>query len=89
MLRDRGMFRAGLLVGAVLVCLCSDSTLHGLAAGALAKAGQRGAPASISPQELARIWDAEHVSPPLPPLVDHAEVVRRLECVGRVECSQR
>ena len=30
-------------------------------------------------QELARIWDAEHVSPPLPPLVDHAEVVRRLD----------
>jgi hypothetical protein len=32
----------------------------------------------ITPQELARIWDAEHVSPPLPPLVDHEEVVRRL-----------
>jgi hypothetical protein len=31
------------------------------------------------PQELARIWDAEHVSPALPPLVDHAEVVRRLD----------
>ena len=28
--------------------------------------------------ELARAWDAEHVSPPLPPLLDHAEVVRRL-----------
>ena len=34
---------------------------------------------ALLPQELARIWDAEHVSPPLPPLVDHAEVVRRLE----------
>jgi hypothetical protein len=78
MLRDRGVFRAGGVSGAVLVCLCSVSTLQGLAAGALAKAGQRGAPASIAPQELARIWDAEHVSPPLPPLVDHAEVVRRL-----------
>ena len=78
MQRDRGVFRAGGVSGAVLVCLCSVSTLPGLAAGALATAGQRGAPASIPPQELARIWDAEHVSPPLPPLVDHAEVVRRL-----------
>jgi hypothetical protein len=33
----------------------------------------------LMPQELARTWDAEHVSPSLPPLVDHAEVVRRLE----------
>ncbi len=32
-------------------------------------------------QAVARIWDAEHVSPPLPPLVDHAEVVRRLDAV--------
>jgi hypothetical protein len=78
MLRDRGMFRAGPAIGALLVCLLSVATLQGLAAGALAKAGQRAAPASITPQELARIWDAEHVSPPLPPLLDHAEVVRRL-----------
>jgi hypothetical protein len=68
MLRDRGRFRAGPAIGALLVCLVSVTTLQ----------GQRGAPASIAPQELARIWDAEHVSPPLPPLVDHAEVVRRL-----------
>jgi hypothetical protein len=39
--------------------------------------------ASVSPVELARIWDAEHVSPPLPPLVDHAEVVRRLEALQK------
>jgi hypothetical protein len=32
-----------------------------------------------TPQELARLWDAGHVSPPLPPLIDHAEVVRRLD----------
>ena len=44
-------------------------------------AGQRSAQLSTSPQELARIWDSEHVSPPLPPLVDHAEVVRRLEAL--------
>jgi len=34
-----------------------------------------------APQELAKIWDAEHVSPPLPPLVDHAEVVKRLDAL--------
>src|SRR4051794_12150274 len=34
--------------------------------------------ASVDPTQLARIWDAEHVSPPLPPLIDHAEVARRL-----------
>ena len=39
---------------------------------------QRPAGLSASPQELARIWDAEHVSPPLPPLLDHPEVLRRL-----------
>jgi len=36
------------------------------------------ADALLTPQELARIWDAEHVSPPLPPLVDHAEVMTRI-----------
>jgi hypothetical protein len=36
---------------------------------------------TLTPQELGRIWDAEHVSPPLSPLVDHAEVVRRLEAL--------
>ena len=46
-------------------------------------AQQRGAgPADLTPHDLARIWDAEHVSPPLPPLLDHAEVVRRLEAVA-------
>lgn len=34
---------------------------------------------ALRPQELARIWDVEHVSPPLPPLLDHRELVRRLE----------
>jgi hypothetical protein len=36
------------------------------------------ADAPLTPKELTAIWDAEHVSPPLPPLVDHEEVVRRL-----------
>ena len=35
----------------------------------------------LTPAALGRIWDAEHVSPPLPPLVDHAEVVARLAAV--------
>jgi hypothetical protein len=34
---------------------------------------------SITPQELARIWDVERVSPPAPPLVTHDEVVKRLK----------
>jgi hypothetical protein len=39
--------------------------------------------AAVSPHDLARIWDAEHVSPALSPLVDHNEVVRRLEDLTR------
>ena len=39
----------------------------------------------VSPQELARIWDAEHVSPPLPPLLEHGEVERRLQEVARAD----
>jgi hypothetical protein len=42
-------------------------------------AGQSAASGKVTPQELARIWDSEHVSPPLPPLLDHPEVVKRLE----------
>jgi Zinc carboxypeptidase len=42
---------------------------------------QRGSSQLVSPQDLGRIWDAEHVSPPLPPLLTHAEVVKRLEGV--------
>jgi zinc carboxypeptidase len=45
-------------------------------------AGQRGVQLSTTPQELARIWDSGHVSAPLPPLVDHADVVRRLEALA-------
>ena len=32
----------------------------------------------VSMAELGAIWDAEHVSAALPPLVDHADVVRRI-----------
>lgn len=33
----------------------------------------------VTPQQLAKAWDAEHVSPPLPPLIAHADLVKRLE----------
>ena len=44
--------------------------------------------AAIAPQELARIWDAEHVSPPLPPLLEHGEVERRLQAVANADPSR-
>jgi hypothetical protein len=53
-----------------------------LAATSADVSAQRGAVPTITPQELARIWDAEHVSSPVTPLVDHAEVVRRLNAVA-------
>ncbi|HSL22929.1 MAG TPA: M14 family metallopeptidase [Vicinamibacterales bacterium] len=52
-----------------------------VAAVALAASGTlltQSAPPTPSPAELAALWDREHVSSPLPLLVDHAEVVRRL-----------
>jgi hypothetical protein len=42
---------------------------------------QRGSGQIVSPQDLGKIWDAERVSPPLPPLLTHAEVVKRLDAV--------
>jgi Zinc carboxypeptidase len=57
-----------------------------LAAAALALASplaaQPSTGGSVAPQELARLWDAERVSLPPAPLVDHAEVVKRLEAVA-------
>jgi len=56
-----------------------------LLVSACAKAPARTAPAAPppppgpAPADLARVWDAEHVSSPLSALVDHAEVVRRLD----------
>jgi hypothetical protein len=50
--------------------------LGGTTAGLAQQAGSPG------PQELARIWDAEHVSPPLPPLMDNADVERRLRALS-------
>lgn len=42
----------------------------------------------VSPQDLARIWDAEHVSPPLPPLLEHGEVERRLQALSQADPNQ-
>jgi hypothetical protein len=43
---------------------------------------QRGrAITTVTPQELARIWDAEHVSPQVPPLTTHEDVVTRLRAL--------
>jgi hypothetical protein len=39
----------------------------------------------VSPQELARIWDTEHVSPPLPPLITHEDVQRRLTALAEAD----
>jgi hypothetical protein len=50
--------------------------------------GKPGKVPPVSPQELARIWDTEHVSPPLPPLLEHAEVERRLQAVSQVDPSR-
>lgn len=61
--------------------MCPFALTAALLAPAAPASAQRGSGPSISPQELARIWDVEHVSPPLPALVDHAEVVRRLNGV--------
>ena len=40
------------------------------------------APLVVQPQQLARIWDAEHVSPAVPPLLTHADVVKRLAALS-------
>src|SRR6476469_2477862 len=53
---------------------------------AVAAGPPRAAP--IAPQELAQIWDAEHVSPPLPPLLEHGEVERRLQAVSQADPSR-
>jgi len=42
---------------------------------------QRGSDQIVSPQDLGKIWEAERVSPPVPPLLSHGEVVKRLEAV--------
>jgi hypothetical protein len=46
-------------------------------------AGHGDQESSVGAPQLARVWDAEHVSAPLPPLMDHAEVLRRLADLTR------
>ena len=56
------------------------------AAGLLSLApveGQRATP--LAPLDLAAIWDAERVSPPVPPLLDHTEVERRLTALAQAD----
>ena len=50
----------------------------GVSLAVVSAAGLVAQEASVAPPQLARAWDAEHVSPPLPPLMNHAEIVRRL-----------
>ena len=52
-----------------------------LLSGAAPETQRREPAQAIAPQELARIWDAEHVSPQAPPLMTHEEVVSRLKAV--------
>jgi hypothetical protein len=47
---------------------------------------QRATP--LTPHGLAETWDAEHVSPPLPPLLEHGEVERRLRAVAQADPSR-
>ena len=42
----------------------------------------------ITPQDLAQAWDAEHVSPPLPALLEHDDVERRLQAVAQANPSR-
>ena len=57
-----------------------------VAVSVLTPQAQRATP--ISPQDLAAIWDAERVSPPVPPLMDHADVERRIMAVAQNDSSR-
>ncbi len=64
------------IVLAVTLCACAKAPVRTAPAAP-------SAPPGPAPADLARVWDAEHVSSPLSPLVDHAEVVRRLDEVRK------
>lgn len=64
----RRILRTGVVVGAMLMTACATR----------ARVSYPAAPPAAA---LATLWDAEHVSPPYSPLVDHAEVARRLEAL--------
>jgi Zinc carboxypeptidase len=65
-----------LLVSSIVACLLQLNVVR----------AQKIAP--VAPQDLAAIWDAEHVSPALPPLMDHDEVERRLKGVAEVDSNR-
>ncbi|MCX6544917.1 MAG: M14 family metallopeptidase [Acidobacteria bacterium] len=73
------MNRVKLVAGALIV----------VAASACAHANTRPAlqpiPPSFAPQQLVGVWNQEHVSWPVPPLVRHADVEGRLRDVQRSE----
>jgi hypothetical protein len=60
-----------------VVLLLGSAVAAGLVAGPLTQRSD-----APSPPVLARMWDAEHVSSPVSPLVDHAEVKSRLEAIA-------
>jgi hypothetical protein len=51
-------------------------------AGQAAPAPAAGTPRHETARELAAVWDREHLPLPLPPLVDHDELVDRLQALG-------
>jgi len=68
---SRRLARAG---GGLLIVL----SLGALPVSTQVPSGQR-----VPSDELSAVWDAEHVSPPLSPLLDHAELVRRLDALAK------
>src|SRR5262245_56560209 len=50
----------------------------GLVFTAFLAAGSAAPQQTPSPVDLVRVWDSEHISSPISPLVDHAEVKRRI-----------
>ena len=65
------MLTPSLLAALCLAALCPT----------LLEAQRRKNEPAVSPQELARIWDAERVSPQVPPLMTHDDIVTRLTAV--------
>jgi hypothetical protein len=84
-----GMFRSIAAAAALLLAMRAVPAANPMPPAAekpAASAAQK--PAALSPQDLAHIWDAEHVSPPLPPLLEHDEVERRLQAVAQADPSR-
>jgi len=67
------MFRSCSALSAIVFVFVLASSSH----------AQRVSP--ITPQDLAQIWDTEHVSPPVPALLEHDEVERRVQAVAKAD----